>query len=80
MTPLSFADPSSVVAALRSYLDAMQRVSRRGRVSRLNAAALFGAMRHNSATHTDARVSAAIWTLRRARAGGCGRYSAWSSS
>jgi hypothetical protein len=44
-----------------------------GRVARLRPSAMFQVMRHNRATHTDARMSAAIWTRRRARAGGCGR-------
>jgi len=73
MARLLVANPPSFVAALRCSVDAMQRVSRRSRVARLSKEASFGAMRHNRATHTDARRSAAIWTLRLARAGGCER-------
>ena len=37
---------------------------------------LSGAMPVDSPAHADARASAAIWTLRLARAGGSGRYAA----
>jgi hypothetical protein len=61
------------VHALRCSLGPMQRASRPSRVAELKVAAMSEVMRHNRATHADARVSAAIGTRRQARAGGCGR-------
>ena len=71
--PSALSASSSFRDALRCSAAAMQSVSRLSRVSMLRAAPLLSAMRHNRAAHADARGSAAIWTRRQARAGGCGR-------
>ena len=69
----SMAPMSASVRAPRCPVDAMQRASRPRVVAQLMEAAMSEVMRHNRATHTDARASAAIWTRRQARAGGCER-------
>jgi hypothetical protein len=69
----SYCAMNASFRALCCSVGAMQRASRPSRIAQLMPSAMFKVMRHNSATHADARGSAANWTLRRARAGGYGR-------
>ena len=55
------------------YVAALQRLSRKARLSMLKVGSQFRRMRHNRAAHSDARRASREINRHRARAGGCGR-------